>query len=57
MPAKGVPYRGHRVGRFEILERIAVGGMGEIFLALERGAAEFERLVVVKQLLPDSARR
>ena len=37
-----------RLGRFEVVERLAVGGMAEVFLAKERGAAGLERLVVVE---------
>ncbi len=45
------------IGKYQILKRLAVGGMGEIFLARERGVAGFDRLVVVKRLLPDMADR
>jgi serine/threonine-protein kinase len=44
---------GHSLGRYVLLHRLAVGGMGEIFLARERGAAGFQRLVVIKRLLGD----
>ena len=44
-----------RLGRYEILERIATGGMAEIFLACERGTRGLERLVVVKRILPHLA--
>lgn len=43
---------GECYGRYELLRRIAVGGMAEIFLARETGLAGFERLVVVKRVLP-----
>jgi tetratricopeptide (TPR) repeat protein len=39
------------------IERLAIGGMGEIFLARETGFAGFERLVVIKRLLPELAAR
>ena len=39
------------LGRFELVYRLDVGGMAEIFLALERGAQGFERLVVIKQAI------
>jgi len=37
---------------YEILERLATGGMAEILLAREHGHAGFQRLVVLKRLLP-----
>jgi eukaryotic-like serine/threonine-protein kinase len=39
-------------GRFHLLERIAVGGMGEVFLARYLNASGIERLCVVKRILP-----
>lgn len=42
--------------KYEIIRRIAVGGMGEIFLARQTGVAGFDRLVILKSLLPDLAR-
>ncbi len=46
---------GHRVAKYEIVRRLAIGGMGEIFLAREQGVAAMGRLVVVKQLIPELA--
>jgi serine/threonine-protein kinase len=43
------------LGRFELVHRLDIGGMAEIFLALERGAGGFERLVVIKRALPHLA--
>src|SRR5689334_12758259 len=40
-------------GRYLLLERIAVGGMAEIFKAKARGAASFEKVVAVKRILPN----
>ena len=40
------------LGRYELLKRIAGGGMGEVYLARQRGAARFEKLLVIKTLLP-----
>jgi serine/threonine-protein kinase len=40
------------LGRYEILTRLASGGMAEIFLARERGLRGLERLVVIKRILP-----
>ncbi|UJR83540.1 protein kinase domain-containing protein [Sandaracinus amylolyticus] len=46
---------GRLVGRYEILHRIASGGMGSVYLARAHGAAGFERLVAVKTLHPHLA--
>ncbi len=43
-------------GKYELVRRLAVGGMGEVYLARERGPRDFTRLVVVKRLLPQLAR-
>ncbi len=43
----GIPF-----GRYELLKRIAAGGMGEVFLARQVGMQGFEKLLVVKVLLP-----
>ncbi len=44
-----------RLGRYELLARLATGGMGEIFLGRLEGAAGFEKLYVVKRVLPHLA--
>jgi serine/threonine-protein kinase len=44
-----------RLGRYELLARLATGGMGEIFLARLEGAEGFEKLFVVKRILPHLA--
>jgi serine/threonine-protein kinase len=42
-------------GKYEIIRRLAIGGMGEIFLARQSGVAGFDRLVILKTLLPSIA--
>ncbi|MBN1945199.1 MAG: PhnD/SsuA/transferrin family substrate-binding protein [Bradymonadales bacterium] len=42
-------------GRYQVITRLAVGGMSELFLAREQGVAGFERLVVIKRILPHLA--
>jgi serine/threonine-protein kinase len=44
-----------RLGRYEVLAKLAAGGMGEIFLARLEGAAGFEKLLVIKKMLPHLA--
>ncbi len=41
-----------RVGRYDLIERLGAGGMGEVFLARATGAAGFEKRVVIKTILP-----
>ena len=42
-------------GRFQLVERIAIGGMAEIFLAKVKGAMGFEKSMVIKRILPQYA--
>jgi serine/threonine protein kinase len=43
-----------RIGRYDVLGRLAEGGMAEIFLARSAGAAGVARIVVVKRMLPSA---
>ena len=45
-----------RIGRYEVLGRLAEGGMAEIFLAREQAQGGATRLVVVKRLRPHIAK-
>ena len=47
--------RGTVLGKYEILRKLAVGGMAEIYLARQRGTAGFEKVVVIKRILPNVA--
>ena len=44
-----------RLGRYTLIERIGVGGMAEVFVALQDGPAGFQKQVVVKRILPHLA--
>jgi serine/threonine protein kinase len=46
---------GERLGRYEVVRKLATGGMAEIYLARMRGAAGFEKLCVLKRILPSVA--
>ena len=41
-----------RIGRYEVLDHLASGGMGQVYLARSTGLGGFERRVVVKTLDP-----
>ena len=45
-------FKPHVFGRFFLLQRLAVGGMAEIFRAKVSGADGFEKELVVKRILP-----
>lgn len=58
-PVHGLPHNEPlpcRYGKYELLERIGTGGMAEIFRARLPGLAGFEKIVVIKRLLPHFAR-
>jgi serine/threonine-protein kinase len=41
-----------RLGRYELVEKLAVGGMAELFRARVRGEHGFEKALVIKRILP-----
>jgi serine/threonine protein kinase len=45
--------KGQRLGKYEILTRLSVGGMAEIFLCFVAGPGGFRKFVTVKRILPD----
>lgn len=44
-----------RYGKYELIERIARGGMAEVFLARALGPDGFEKRLVIKRILPELA--
>lgn len=46
---------GERIGRYEVVRHLATGGMSEVYLARSTGIEGFEKLVVVKRILPEFA--
>jgi serine/threonine protein kinase len=44
-----------RIGRYEVVRRLALGGMAELFLGRVAGLSGFEKFVAVKRILPHLA--
>lgn len=47
--------RGVRIGKYKLVRKLAVGGMAELFLARATAMHGFEKLVVLKRILPQYA--
>ncbi len=52
-PTAGASERGSTSSQYDLLARLAAGGMAEIFLARSNGLAGFERYVVLKRIRPE----
>lgn len=46
----------HRIGRYTLLQKIANGGMAEIYLGRYNGAQGFSKPVAIKRILPSSTK-
>jgi serine/threonine protein kinase len=46
---------GDRLGKYDLIRQIAIGGMAELYLARTTGIEGFEKLVVLKRILPQHA--
>ena len=42
-------------GKYQLLERISVGGMAEVFKARAPGIGGFEKILAIKRILPSIA--
>ncbi len=47
--------RGKKVGKYELLTPLSVGGMAELFLGTMRGPGGFEKYAVIKRILPTAS--
>ncbi len=45
----------HRLGRYELISRLAVGGMAELFVARAQAMHGFEKIVALKRIIPSFA--
>ncbi len=58
-PAKGAPAEPTQnggqgqFGRYTLLKKLAAGGMAEVYLAKQTGIERFERMLVIKRILPN----
>lgn len=50
------PFQPCKFARYTLLQPIAKGGMGEVFLAQMTGAEGFEKLIVIKKILAELAK-
>jgi serine/threonine protein kinase len=41
-----------QIGKYTLVRQLATGGMAELFVAIQKGAFGFEKLVVIKRILP-----
>ena len=44
-------------GKYQLVKKLAIGGMAELFLAKQPGPGGFEKTVVIKRILPHLARQ
>ena len=51
-PAREPSWRDDRFGPYRLLDRVAIGGMAEVFKAKRAGVEGFEKVVALKRILP-----
>jgi serine/threonine protein kinase/tetratricopeptide (TPR) repeat protein len=56
IPSSGVEALRERFGKYHVLEKIAQGGMAEVYKVKTVGIAGFEKVQALKRILPHSAR-
>jgi len=49
------PRRGMRLGRYELVARVARGGMADVWIGRQLGELGFSRIVAIKTILPELA--
>ncbi|HET7451467.1 MAG TPA: TonB family protein, partial [Thermoanaerobaculia bacterium] len=54
-PAAAVPSDKDRFGQFQLMEKIATGGMAEVWKARMSGVDGFQKIVAIKKILPHMA--
>jgi serine/threonine-protein kinase len=56
MISHGEPFeRGYKLGKYEVISRLSIGGMAELYLASLTGQGGFRKFVVLKRVLPSVA--
>ncbi|WP_239576267.1 serine/threonine-protein kinase [Archangium primigenium] len=48
------PHRGARIGRYQVISQLSVGGMAELFLGFTSGPGGFRKYAAIKRVLPDA---
>jgi len=51
-PARASSWRDDRFGPYQLIDRVAIGGMAEVFKAKRAGVEGFEKIVALKRILP-----
>jgi serine/threonine protein kinase/tetratricopeptide (TPR) repeat protein len=52
-PSAAMELTPRKLAEFEVVRRLGIGGMAEVFLAKKRGAQETYKLLVLKRILPE----